>query len=65
MQVMMQMTMLVQAMMQTMGDGGVSDNNGLLKLTNMDWLLFMPLYTCVFVYEFYLVYIIRTQYMIC
>jgi hypothetical protein len=28
-------------------------------------LMFVPLYTCIFVYKFYLGYIIRTQYMIC
>jgi hypothetical protein len=28
-------------------------------------LLFVPLYTCIFVYEFYLGYIIGIQYMIC
>ncbi len=41
-------------------------NNGLLKLKNMDWFasLFVPLYACIFVYEFYLGYIIRCQYMI-
>ncbi len=41
-------------------------NNGLLKLKNMDWfaILFVPLYACIFVYEFYLGYIIRCQYMI-
>ncbi len=26
----------------------------------MDWLLFVPLYTCIFIYEFYLGYIIGT-----
>jgi len=28
-------------------------------------LLFVPLYTCIFVYEFYLGHIIGIQYMIC
>jgi hypothetical protein len=28
-------------------------------------LLFVPLYTCIFLYEFYLEYIIGTQYMMC
>ncbi len=27
--------------------------------------MFVPLYICIFMYEFYLGYIIRTQYMIC
>jgi hypothetical protein len=52
-------------MKQVMGDGGVRDSNGLLKLKIVDWLLFGLLYTCICVYEFYLGYIIGTQYMIC
>jgi hypothetical protein len=41
-------------------------NNGLLKLKNMDWFVVCAsIYTCIFLYEFYLGYIIETQYMIC
>ncbi len=40
-------------------------NNGLLKLKKWNGLLFMPLYTCIFVYKFYLGYIIGFQYMKC
>jgi hypothetical protein len=41
-------------------------SNGFLKLKNMDWFVVCAyIYTCIFVYEFYLKYIIGTQYMIC
>ncbi len=35
-----------------------------LKLKNKDWFLFMPLYTCIFMYGFHFGYVIKTQYMI-
>jgi len=38
-------------------------SNGLLKLKKWIIFLFMLLYTCIFVYEFFWGYIIGTQYM--
>jgi len=40
-------------------------SNRFMKLEKWTSLLFVPLYTCIFVYEFYLGYIIGIQYMIC